>query len=39
MVIGNDDLLACHRMAPLLMTSCSAEPQKSVMAKNSDHLA
>jgi hypothetical protein len=37
--MGNDDLLACDRMAPLLMTSGSADPQKSVMAKNSDHLA
>lgn len=32
-MMGNDDLLACDRMAPLLMASGSADPQKSVMAE------
>jgi hypothetical protein len=36
--MGNDDLLACDRVAPLLMTSGCADPQKSVVAENSDRL-
>ena len=37
-MMGNNDLLACDRMAPLLMTSGRADPQKSVTAENSDYL-
>jgi hypothetical protein len=37
-VIGNDDLLSGEWMPPLLVAPGSADPQKAVMAKNSDHL-
>jgi len=36
--MGNDDLLSGEWMPPLLVTSRRADPQKAVMAKNSDRL-
>jgi len=36
--MGNDDLLACERMPPLLMTSGCADPEKAVMPENAYHL-
>jgi hypothetical protein len=37
-VMSNDDLLSSYGMPPLLVATGSADPQKSVMAKNPDDL-
>jgi len=36
--LGDNDLFAGERMPPLLMAPGSTDPQKAMMAKNSDHL-
>jgi hypothetical protein len=37
-MMGNDYRLTCDWISPFLMTPRSADPQKAVRAKNSDHL-